>query len=338
MKNLFLYLVKQDGLFNFTLAGLTPFAWLIRGAGTLPWREIRNESEAVLPDGADAVAILYEDTPLVTAAHLLDLLRDMQKRGVDGYEIGGGSLRTAQAFKRGVIPKRRCVAPFAERLTTLTRGKIEKILYRKIAESSVQNGAIIPDVESVRIDALSRVERGAIVEPYAVVTRSVVQSGATIGSFSEVRDAEIGAGAEIFRSVVRDSVVGKDATVGPFAYVRMGSVIGEKVRVGDFVEVKKSTLGAGTKAAHLAYIGDAAIGKRVNVGCGTVFANYDGKTKHQTEVGDDVFLGANSNLVAPLTVGSGAYVAAATTLTEEVPAGAFVIGRSRQEIKQKRRE
>ncbi|MBQ7712231.1 MAG: hypothetical protein IJT69_00275 [Clostridia bacterium] len=338
MKTLFLYLIRS-GADERPLAGLTPYEWLLRGAQGTPCREIADESEATLPKGAGGVAILYWDTPLVRASDLMTLLGEMDRRGIDGYEIGAGSLRTAAAFRRGALPKRRCVAPFAERLSgEESRGGIERALYRRIAETSVQNGAIITDVDSVRIDAKTRLEAGAIVEPFAIVVNSFVGKGARIGSFSTLENATVGAGAEIVQSVVRDSAVGASATVGPFAYLRMGARVGEGARIGDFVEVKKSTLAAGVKAAHLAYIGDAEVGAGTNVGCGTVFANYDGKVKRETRIGERVFIGANTNLVAPLTVGDDAYIAAASTVTRDVPAGAFVIGRVRQEVKEKRRE
>lgn len=338
MKTLFLYLIKDTGDTR-SLAGLTAYEWLRRGAEGCPHREIADESEAILPQDADGVAILYADTPLVRASDLVDLFREMKKRGIDGYEIGKGRLVTADAFRCGSLPKRRSLAPFAERLTDeASRGKIERKLYRRNADLSVQNGAIIPDVDAVRIDALSVVERGATVESYAIVTRSQVRSGARIGSFCELENAEIGVGAVVLHSVIRDSVVGANATVGPFAYLRMGAQIGEKARVGDFVEIKKSTLGRGAKAAHLAYIGDAEVGAETNVGCGTVFANYDGKIKRETKVGERVFIGANTNLIAPLTVGDDAYIAAASTVTKDVPPRAFVIGRVREEVKEKRRE
>jgi len=338
MDTLFLYLINDlpDAP---SLAGLTPYEWLKRGVGEIPHREITDESEATDPQGADGVAILYADTPLVRKADLVDLLREMEKRGIDGYEIGRGRLVTTVAFRRGSLPKRRCVAPFAGRLTDATSlSAIERLLYRRNADLSAQNGAIIPDVDSVRIDATTQVERGATVEPYALIRHSRIRAGARIGSFCEIENAEIGEGARIEHSVIRDSVVGARATVGPFAYLRMGTYLGEGVRVGDFVEVKKSRIGAGAKAAHLAYIGDAEVGAETNVGCGTVFANYDGKVKRETRVGKRVFIGANTNLIAPLTVGDDAYIAAASTVTRDVPPRAFVIGRVREEVKEKRRE
>ena len=180
------------------------------------------------------------------------------------------------------------------------------------------------------------------IEPDTVVFPGSQLKGATsigpdceIGPYAILENAEVGAGTAIRQSTVVDSYVGKDAKIGPYAYLRPGSIIENNVKLGDFVEVKNSTVGEGSKASHLAYIGDADIGKRVNISCGVVFVNYDGKNKHRTKVGDDVFIGCNVNLVAPVIVNNKAYVAAGTTVTEAVPEGALCIGRSRQENKEK---
>jgi len=281
--------------------------------------------------------VLTPDTPLVTAKSLGDMICEMEKRGILGLEIGRGMLVRTSAYRDGFRPKRRADHPCAAMIEGGRDAfRIEKELFRRIAELSAQNGAIIPDLESVKIDALSHVESGATIEPYSTVTASAVGEGALIGSFSEITSSRIGRGAKVLRSIVQDSEIGAKATVGPFAYVRAESAIGENCRIGDFVEVKKSTLGRGVKAAHLTYIGDALVGDATNVGCGTVFANYDGKVKRTTSVGKAVFIGANSNLVAPLRIGDNVYIAAATTVTRDVPDGSFVIGRVRAEEKRKK--
>ena len=334
MKTLFLYIVKQDNAP--LLAGLSAVEWLIRGAEDTPYRVIEDIAEATLPE-SEWFAVLTPSTPLVTASYLRDLMREMDRRGVLGMEIGDGFLARTVAYKEGFRPKRSANSPASITVTNRSEmAKAELALYRRIAEISAQNGAIIPDVDSVRIDALSTVEAGVTVEPFAIIRESVVESGARIGSFSEVSHSRIGREATVVHSVVRDSEIGEKTTVGPFAYIRERSVIGENCRIGDFVEVKKSALARGVKAAHLAYVGDATVGEGTNVGCGTVFANYDGKVKHATAVGKRVFIGANTNLVAPVTVGDDAYIAAATTVTADVPAGAFVIGRVRAEEKRKK--
>lgn len=333
MKTLFLYIVNAKT--TPVLAGLSAIEWLVKGAENTPYRLI-EEGEPILPQ-TDYFALLTPATPLVTARHLTGLIEEMERRGFSGLEIGDGFLIKTAAYKSGFRPKRRVTEPFADRVENAEKiHKAEKVLYRRIAEISAQNGAIIPDVDAVRIDGKSVVERGATVEPYAIVKASRVQCGAVVGSFSEVENAVIGQNARVTHSVVRDSTVGQNATVGPFAYIRNQSVVGDGCRIGDFVEIKNSTLGEGVKASHLAYVGDATVGEGTNVGCGTVFANYDGVKKRQTKVGKGVFIGANTNLVAPVVVGDNAYIAAATTVTEDVPSGAFVIGRVRAEKKQRK--
>ena len=143
--------------------------------------------------------------------------------------------------------------------------------------------------------------------------------------------------------IALESTIGKGTTVGPFAYVRPGSQVGEKCRIGDFVELKKVTVGNGTKISHLTYVGDADLGERINIGCGTVFANYDGKHKYRSTVGNDVFIGCNTNLISPVRVADGVYIATGTTISEDVTEPeSLVIGRPRQNVKpgwvKKRRE
>ena len=131
-------------------------------------------------------------------------------------------------------------------------------------------------------------------------------------------------------STLTDSSVGDYTNVGPYAYVRPGSRIGSHVKIGDFVEVKNAVIGNDTKISHLTYVGDAEVGERVNLGCGVVFVNYDGKNKFKTVVEDDCFVGCNVNLISPVRVEKGAYVAAGSTITKDVPAGALGVARERQ--------
>ena len=133
--------------------------------------------------------------------------------------------------------------------------------------------------------------------------------------------------------MLRGARVGKNCTVGPFAHLRKGANVGDNCRVGDFVEIKNSVVGEGTKVSHLAYVGDADVGENCNIGCGVVFCNYDGKNKHRTRVGNNCFIGSNVNLIAPVEIADGAFVAAGTTVTEGAGKGDFVIGRVRQQIR-----
>lgn len=183
------------------------------------------------------------------------------------------------------------------------------------------------------------VEEGVVIYPNNTVTgQSILRRGAVLYPNNIVENADVGEGAELTASVVRGAKVGRGTKVGPFANLREGARVGENCRVGDFVEIKNAEIGDGTKVSHLAYIGDARVGKKVNVGCGVIFCNYDGKRKHFTEVGDGAFIGSNANLVAPVKVGARAFIAAGTTVTRDIPEGAFVIGRVRQEESEKLRQ
>ncbi|MGC7880229.1 bifunctional UDP-N-acetylglucosamine diphosphorylase/glucosamine-1-phosphate N-acetyltransferase GlmU, partial [Desulforudis sp. 1190] len=170
----------------------------------------------------------------------------------------------------------------------------------------------------------SRIGAGVKVGDFVEIKKSIIGDGSKVPHLSYIGDAVIG------RSVIVDSEVGDRTTVGPFAYVRPGSRIGAGVKVGDFVEIKKSIIGDGSKVPHLSYIGDAVIGRAVNVGAGTITCNYDGEKKWVTEIEDGAFIGSNTNLVAPVKVGRGAYIGAGSTITKDVPPGALGIARSGQ--------
>jgi len=337
MNRLFVYIVDKPFAFrSVPIAGELPLDRLQRVFADTPHRVVTEEPPKETLTMAKYIAVIPSSMPLVTPAYLASVLADMEKRSIPALEIGRGMIAERAALLAGHTAKRKLRT--AELRNVISREDFhfaEREIYMKNAQLSAQNGAIIPDVENVRIDSRSRVEAGATVMPYAFIQDSTVKSGAVIGSFSTIERSVIGEGATVLQSVVKDSEIGKKSTVGPFAYVRMGSLIGDGCRIGDFVEVKRSLIADGTKAAHLAYVGDAEVGIGTNVGCGTVFANYDGKEKHKTKVGNNVFIGANTNLVAPVTVGDDVYIAAATTVTRDVPEGSFVIGRSRAEIKRK---
>jgi bifunctional UDP-N-acetylglucosamine pyrophosphorylase/glucosamine-1-phosphate N-acetyltransferase len=163
--------------------------------------------------------------------------------------------------------------------------------------------------------------------------RVVLGDGVHIGPGCVIRDSEIGAGTEVFAYCVIDrALIGPDCNIGPFARFRPSSMLARGVHIGNFVEVKNSQLGDGSKANHLAYVGDSELGKRVNIGAGTIIANYDGANKHRTVIGDDVHTGSNSVLVAPLTVGAGATIAAGSTVIDAVPAGKLTVARARQQV------
>ncbi|NQU38132.1 MAG: bifunctional UDP-N-acetylglucosamine diphosphorylase/glucosamine-1-phosphate N-acetyltransferase GlmU [Actinobacteria bacterium] len=178
---------------------------------------------------------------------------------------------------------------------------------------------------------------GAVIEADAVIERNtsldgqtVIASGAVVGPDTTLLGCRVGVGAAVVRSHCDHAQIGDGAKVGPFTYLRPGSVLGPESKVGAYVEVKKSTIGAQSKVPHLSYVGDAQIGVGTNIGAATIFANYDGEAKHKTVVGDHVRVGSDSILVAPVTIGDGAYTAAGSVITHDVAAGAIGIARGRQ--------
>ena len=151
-----------------------------------------------------------------------------------------------------------------------------------------------------------------------------------IGQYSEINNSTIHSNANIKQSVINDSIVGENTTVGPFAQLRPGSNLGSEVKVGNFVEVKKADIKDGAKVSHLSYIGDAEIGERTNIGCGSITVNYDGANKFKTIVGKDAFIGCNTNLIAPVTVGNHTLIAAGSTITDNIPEDSLALARARQ--------
>ena len=196
-------------------------------------------------------------------------------------------------------------------------------------------GVIFMDIRRAYIEEGTRIGEGTFIYPDVILEGSVsIGRDCRIGPSTRIKDSNIGDRTEVQNSVVLESSIGNDTKVGPFAYIRPDSNIGSKCKVGDFVEVKNSSMGDGTKASHLTYIGDSDIGRDVNLGCGVVFVNYDGTNKHRTVVEDGAFIGCNTNLVSPVTVEKGAYIAAGSTVTQKVPADSLLIARAREEIKE----
>jgi bifunctional UDP-N-acetylglucosamine pyrophosphorylase / glucosamine-1-phosphate N-acetyltransferase len=196
-------------------------------------------------------------------------------------------------------------------------------------------GVTIFRPDTVTIDAGVEIGADTVIEPYVqLLGETTVGSDCRIRSYSVIEDAKLGDRVLVRQScVIAESEIAKDAKVGPFAHVRPGCVIGEGAHIGNFVESKKIRMGAGSKANHLTYLGDAEIGSSVNIGAGTITCNYDGVDKHQTLIGDGVFVGSNGTLVAPLVIGEGAYIAAGSCITDDVPPDALALGRARQTTK-----
>ena len=207
------------------------------------------------------------------------------------------------------------------------------LLAKRCIKKHIKNGVEFCGTQNVFIDAQVKIGKGAtICAPCCICGESQIDPNAYIGAGSQISNSHICSSAQILNSVVKDSVVFCDACVGPYAHIRQNSSVGESCRVGDFVEIKNSKLNKGVKVAHLAYVGDAVIGNGVNVGCGVVFANYDGKNKHISVVEDNVFIGCNCNVIAPVCIKNGAYIAAGTTVCSDVESNALCVGRVKQTV------
>ncbi|SHK34816.1 bifunctional UDP-N-acetylglucosamine diphosphorylase/glucosamine-1-phosphate N-acetyltransferase GlmU [Desulforamulus aeronauticus] len=206
-----------------------------------------------------------------------------------------------------------------------------EVLRGRVAEVLMAQGVTIMDPANTYVDEGVRVGQDSIILPFTFLEgETEIGSQCVIGPGCKIKNSTIGDSTEIQYSVVLESRIGNHTTVGPYAYIRPGTMVGDHAKVGDFVEIKKSVIGNGSKIPHLSYVGDATIGEGVNVGAGTITCNYDGKNKYQTTLENGAFIGSNTNLVAPVKVGEGAVIAAGSTITKDVPAGALGVARERQ--------
>ena len=213
--------------------------------------------------------------------------------------------------------------------------QVDEILRRRKTHELMIEGVTIERPDSVVIDMDVRVERDVVLESgVRLLGTTTIGEGAVIGAGSVLTNAVIGERVSIGPyTVISDSEVGEDAHVGPFARLRNHNQVGANVHIGNFVELKKTRMGKGAKANHLAYLGDAVIGTKTNIGAGTITCNYDGVHKHQTTIGEHAFIGSNSTLVAPIEIGDRAYVGAGSVLTKPVPAESLALGRAHQVVK-----
>lgn len=212
---------------------------------------------------------------------------------------------------------------------------VQKKIQRQINLKLVNEGVTFIDMISSYIDFEVEIGIDTIIYPNTFLTgKTIIGEDCVIGPDSRIDESIIGNKTTVKDSTVIKSTIKDSTNVGPYAYIRPNSVIGSHVKVGDFVEVKNATIGDYTKMSHLSYIGDADLGDHVNVGCGVVFVNYNGKDKNRSQIGDNSFIGCNSNIVAPVKVDAMAYVAAGTTVTKNVPTGALAVGRVKQDNKE----
>ncbi len=235
----------------------------------------------------------------------------------EGYNIGGYTIEQADEIK-GVNSR-------------VQLAQAEAYMRKNINEYWMEQGVTMIDPNTSYIHKDVIIGQDTIIYPGVQLEgNTIIGSNCTIGANCRIISSTIGDNVEIQFSTILDSLIKNSAKIGPYAYIRPNCNIGENVKIGDFVEVKNSTIGNNSKASHLTYVGDAEVGEGVNLGCGVVFVNYDGKKKHKTVVRDNVFVGCNANLVAPVEVKEGSYIAAGSTITDEVPPKALAIARARQ--------
>ena len=313
------YLVKRA---FFTFRGKKSYELDLAGESCLARMQRRLDARIV--DGAPPSGeklVLYPVFPFLTPEKLAAYLSlhpgSVRFRG--GFLARGGSFSEGSDPDRGMYSLEDYPA-------------MRALAFRENALAFAAGGALVE--EGAQVDAGVLLGSGCIVRRGAVIRgESVLGQNVTVSGGSLLEDAVVGAGTDVVSSHISASHIGDECTIGPFARLRPGNQIGNRVRIGAFVECKNSAIGDGCKLSHLAYVGDADLGERVNVGCGVVFVNYDGRRKSRTCVGSGAFLGSNCNLVAPVRVGEGCFLAAGTTLTRDLDDGDFCIGRNRETVK-----
>lgn len=215
----------------------------------------------------------------------------------------------------------------------LQLAQAEKILRWRKNKALMEEGVIIIDPSSTYIDSEVKIGSDTVIMPFTFIEgRTVIGERCEIGPYTRITSSIIGNDVVIESSRIKEAEVGDKCTIGPFAYLRPGTVLAEEVKIGDFVEVKKSVVGKGSKIPHLSYVGDAFLGSEVNIGAGTITCNYDGTNKYQTFIEDKAFIGSNTNLVAPVKIGREAVTGAGSTITRDVPADALAVERAEQKL------
>ena len=279
--------------------------------------------------------ILPLDMALVRVKDISEAIDSMRRRKINSMSLGEKQSNSRIVF--GNEPKSSFFVT-GNAFLRLTGAKNYALVYNcmrdRIIEKHLEKNVRIIDVNSVHIDDTVTIAKNVVIEPFSrIVGTSVIKEQSVIYD-TFIKDSIIGKNCFIQSSHIVNSRVGNKSTIGPYARLRSAK-IAEECRIGDFVEIKASKLEKGVKSAHLCYIGDAEVGQQTNVGCGTVFCNFDGKDKHKSKVGQNCFIGANANLIAPINIGDEVFIAAGTTVNHDLDDNTFAIGRVRQETKKK---
>lgn len=287
----------------------------------------------------DYTVVLYSDTPLITRKTVLDAITVLKQKELNmlkmtrGYIFKTAFLLTADKLY-GEIPYYFDEEDFMTAFNFKQVALVSDVLKNRILSYHMNQGVQFEDPNSTFVGCDVVIGKGVKIGPGNIIKgKTTIKERVVLGARNTIDNSVIGEGTFVESSYIISSIVGQGTAIGPNAYLRPGSRIGNECRIGDFVEIKNSVVGDKTKIAHLTYVGDASVGKGCNLGCGVVIANYDGKTKHKTVIGDNAFVGSNCNLIAPVVIGDGAFVAAGSTITDEVPAKALAIARERQVVK-----
>ena len=330
--------MEQAGTANVAVASLMlpdpgSYGRIVRNngvfAGIVEAKDYRNERDGV-PSGEVNAGVYLLDLDVVEP-----LLAELSNANASGeyYITDLAGLALNAGLKVTAVPCGSDVALLGVN-TPAELSAAEELLRRRIVERHLQAGVMIHQPDGVCIGPHVQIEPGAVLRgPCRVLGRSRLARGASVDAFCTLIDAEIAAGAMIHAySHIQDAVVGEGCLVGPYARLRPGAVLEAEAHVGNFVEMKKARLGRGAKANHLTYLGDADIGAGSNIGAGTITCNYDGVNKHRTTIGERAFIGSNTSLVAPVTVGAEALVGAGSVITRNVPDGMLAVARGRQTV------
>jgi bifunctional UDP-N-acetylglucosamine pyrophosphorylase/glucosamine-1-phosphate N-acetyltransferase len=294
--------------------------------------EIVEESDA---DAATrAITQVNAGVYVFTAGLLQDALGKLSRDNAQGEEYLTdviGLIRSAGHRVVAVVaPDAAETAGVNDRVQLAQAGKA---LTMRLLEFHMRNGVTVVDPAATYVDVDVVLEADVVIHPgTSLLGRTVVQRAATVGPHSTIRDTVIRAGAQVQSSTCTEAVVGEGATVGPYSFLRPGTRLGRRAKVGAYVEVKGSVIGDESKVPHLSYVGDAVIGQRSNIGAGTIVVNYDGVDKHRTTVGDDARVGSNNSLVAPVSIGNRAYTGADAVIRHDVPAGALAYSENTEHV------
>ena len=288
---------------------------------------------------SEYTAILFSDTPLMTKKTILDALATLKESGHNLIKLTRGYIfRTAYLMASESIMAVQTHYFNEEDFITASSFKqialISDILRMRILNYHMERGVFIEDTTSVFVGPDVKIAKGATVGPFNILKgETILKQGVKLQSHNYLENAIIDEGAVINNSQIYKSFIGKNTRVGPYAYIRPDTIIGSDCRIGDFVEIKASVLGDGCKVSHLSYVGDCEMGDGCNIGCGVVFVNYDGKDKHKSRLGKNVFVGSNANIIAPITLADGAFIAAGSTINNSVPKNALAVARAKQVTK-----